>query len=451
MPRHAFSLPIALYCKPSMHADDLSLSAPSSEVPGPVETTLSGAPLSSYRWVVLAAVVINNSAFTLVALSFGLLLPAIRDSLHLSETQAGWLGASLGLGFVATTIPVSVLMGKSHPVRLFGFSIIVGAAATAAQGAARSFWIFFLARLMVGLTSSMRGPARPMLTQQWHPRREISLASGLIVGLGGIAEAAALVVTPWILNATGSWRTTCYLYAAFGLATVVLWFTLVRQHTTPAFSQQVHTKARPSIPSLFRYRQILVLGTGAMTMTFGFTVSRTFWPTYMLEAHGLPLTHSGLILGVTAIVLIPSSVVQGYLGSRYGMRRIPLAFSGAAMVAGSVGMMLTGSLPLLVLCSVTQGLAWGFMAVAISYPYDLPGIDTLEVAVAVSAVVTIFMLGTIIGPVIAGAIADATGSLYIALMVSAVVPVGMCFAALRLHDLSRQPLPAAAPSIISAP
>ena len=423
----------------------------SPELPCPAETTLSGAPLSPYRWVVLTAVVINNSAFTLVALSFGLLLPAIRDTMHLSETQAGWLGASLGMGFVATTIPVSVLMGKMHPVRLFGFSIIVGAAATAAQGAARSFWIFLLARLVFGLTSSMRGPARPMLTQQWHPRREISLASGMIVGLGGIGEAMALVVTPWILNATGSWRTTLYLYAAFGLAVVLLWFALVRQHTTPAFSQQVRAQARPSIPSLFRYRQLLLLGAGAMTMTFGFTVSRTFWPTYMLEAHGLPLTHSGWIMGLTAIVLIPSSVVQGYLGSRYGMRRVPLIFSGAAMVAGSVGMMLTGSLPLLVLCSIAQGLAWGFMAIAISYAYELPGIDTLEVAVAVSAVVTIFMLGTIIGPVIAGAIADATGSLFIALMVSSIVPLGLCVAALRLHDLSRQPTAAAGPPIVSAP
>ena len=422
----------------------------SAEIRGLAETTLSGAPISPYRWVIIGAVIINNSAFSLVALSFGLLLPAVRESLHLSETQAGWLGASLGIGFVTTTIPVSVLMGKAHPVRLFGISIVVGAAATAAQGAARSFWIFLLARLIFGLTSSMRGPARPMLTQQWHPRREISLASGMIVGLGGIAEAAALVLTPWILNATGSWRTTFYIFAAFSLGTVALWFAVARQHTTPGFATQVRTQTRPSIPSLFRYRQILVLGAGAMTMTFAFTVSRTFWPTYMLDAHSLSLTHSGWILGLASLILIPSSVVQGYLGSRYGMRRLPLALSGVAMAAGSVGMMLTGSLPLLVLCSSAQGLAWGFIAVAISYPYDLPGIGTLEVAVAVSAVVTIFMIGTIAGPVIAGAVADATGSLFIPLLASSIVPVGMCLAALRLHDAGRQPARAPPPSPVSS-
>ena len=156
---------------------------------GESSLTIAGGEVGRYRWVVLGAMVAGSWAMTLPALSLGLLLPAINESLHLTPLQVGWLGSSLRLGTVFLTVPAAIVLTRFHPLRLMLLSLAITAVLAVAHGLAPIFAVLLLARLGLGIGYALRTPAVSVLSQQWFPLKEIPMVNGIIVGLNGVAEA----------------------------------------------------------------------------------------------------------------------------------------------------------------------------------------------------------------------------------------------------------------------
>ena len=135
--------------------------------------------------------VLNVWAMTLPVLSFGLLLPEIREEFSLSLSQSGWLGSSVRVGNVLVALPAGFLLSRFRPLKVVVASLVAGTALTLLHGLATGFVFFLVARIAFGISFSVRQPARAMLVQQWFPLREVALVQGIIVGLVGIAEFAA--------------------------------------------------------------------------------------------------------------------------------------------------------------------------------------------------------------------------------------------------------------------
>ncbi|MEE9285785.1 MAG: MFS transporter [Dehalococcoidia bacterium] len=411
----------------------------------PQGTTVAGASISSYRWVVIGAVVASTWAMTLPSLSFGLLLPAIRDTLDLSRVQSGWLGSSLRIGNVLVTVPAAVVLSRFNPVRLVMLSIGLGAAFTFLHGLAPVFAVLFIARMGFGLSFSLRVPARALLAQQWFPLREIPLVNGLIIGLGSIAEIVALGLTPVILDATGSWRITYHIYGLFGVAVLLLWAVFARTRETPDFRQRIRAEGRGAIREALRHRSLWLIGLGSMGAALGWWAFAVFWPTYMLEENDFSLQRTGLLFSLISAGTIPSSVFFGFLGSRIRRRKALIMISGLTMAAGSFGLLLTTEMWLLVLMALLVGVSWGHLPIALSIPYEIPGIQPREIVVGLSLITTLLMIGGILGPLVAGAVSDVSGSLFLALVVGAATPLSMTVMAAFLRDRDREPLPTLGP------
>ena len=107
------------------------------------------------------------------------------------------------------------------------------------------------------------------------------------------------------------------------------------------------------------------------------------------------------------------------------------------MIGGAIGLLVTSNMAALVGFGLITGFAWGFMVLPITIPYTLKGIEPSEVGVGISIVITLIMVGGIVVPVVSGAVSDVTGSLRTALMVSAIVPVGLLLAAPAVRERIR--------------
>jgi MFS family permease len=73
-------------------------------------------------------------------------------------------------------------------------------------------------------------------------------------------------------------------------------------------------------------------------------------------------------------------------------------------------------------------LGWACMQVyptILTLPYELPGIKPREIAVVSSFLFTVFTLGMVIGPLLTGALQQATGSLRTAFLVVPLVHMGI--------------------------
>jgi len=396
--------------------------------------TFAGGPVIPYRWAMVALFVAGTWSFTLPSLSLGLLLPDITESLDLSKLQQGWLGSSLRMGNVLMALPAAVLLTQLNPVRVSMLAIGLGAALTFAHGLAPVFAVLFIARLGFGLAFSMNSPARAMLNQQWFPLREMTIVSGLTIGLGGVAEAVALALTPFILDATGSWRATYFSYGFVGIAVLGVWLLFARQRSTPESGARPRVSERASLGSVLRRRELWLIGLGAMGTGLGWWAFAVFWPKFMLEEHGISLKESGFLFSLISIGTVPSSLFFGFFAARMRRRRLLLVGSGLLLAGASFGMLATEQMGILVVMALLAGVAWGHLPIALTLPYELPGIQPREVPIALSMVTTLMMVGGIVGPIGAGAIYEGTGSLLTALAVGAAFPLTQSVACLFLPD-----------------
>ena len=384
--------------------------------------TAGGGALSSYRWVIIAGMVLNVWAMTLPALSFGLLLPEIRDEFSLSLSQGGWLGSSVRVGNVLVTLPAGFLLTRFRPLKVVIASLILGTVLTLLHGLATGFFFFLLARIAFGISFSVRNPARAMLIQQWFPLREVPLAQGIIIGLIGVAEFAALYGTPLILEATGDWRAAYYIFTVFAAFTALYWIILGRERPMPA-AESSGTAGPPS--AILGHPILWIAGLGAFCATFNWISLATFWPTFMLDDNGVALTTSGFLFGVGSLVTIPLAIGIGWLGPRIRARRTLFMVSGLVMTVTCVGLLYTTDFWVLLAFMVGFGVSWGYIPLVLALPFEIPRISQREIAVASALLTMLFLAGGIVGPVVVGTISDLTGSTRTALLVGALTPIGI--------------------------
>jgi len=373
--------------------------------------------------VVLIALMGGNACFSLVGLALGILLPSIVAELKLTPLESGWLGASFRLGNILFALPLGFILSRHSPRAVLTVTFVAAAALTFGQAFAPLFGVLLACRALFGIAQTTRNPSRALYLTQWFPPREIVFANGLFIGATGIAEAATLSLTPVILDIVGSWRLTFAVYGIYILAMTVLVFVLARERVTPEYRAAMASQEKLSFWSVFRYRDLWLASVGAFGATFSWWAFATFWPTFMLDTHAMPLTLSGILYGLVSLAMTLAALALGWRGSNPGVNRIVIAACGIAMTIGSLGLMSTSSVALLVLSAFVTGLAWGFVPIAQSVPYQIPGIKPRETAVAVSFISAMFMAGGAAGPVVAGALYQASGSLHLALVVCALAPL----------------------------
>ena len=87
-------------------------------------------------------------------------------------------------------------------------------------------------------------------------------------------------------------------------------------------------------------------------------------------------------------------------------------------MAGSyAGMTMTDSIPMLILLTTLNGVGWGFFPILYSVPFTLPGIRIREAAIGVSVITVCVSIGSVIGPLAAGFLQEALGSLRVTLFI----------------------------------
>lgn len=385
------------------------------------------------RWAVGLALAANGWATTLPLVTLGILLPGIVATFGLSNTQAGWLGGITTAGSLLITLPSALLLGRANAYVLTAVSVGFGALCTFLHGAAGSFAVLLLARFGFSISFALRAPSQALVISRWFALKEVPLIQGIIFAMLGIAEFIVLNVTPRLLEATGSWRAVYYVYGVVGLGITGLWL-LVGGGGKGAPPVNMQPAGSIAIKMIFRHRQVWLIAIGTFLSGLSWWAYLTFWPTFMLKTYGTPLSETGLLFGILSLATVPASLAFGYLGAKIRARRLVLSLTAVAIGVAGVGMLLTGEFWLQVIFCIMMGAAWGYVPLAFSIPYEIKGIQPQEIALSAAVINSLLMSGGIVGPALVGVLADATGSLFAALMVVAVIPFTMVLAVQGIKD-----------------
>ena len=391
-------------------------------------------PAPRYRWVVFFTWQVSHVFGWMVLLTLGILLPAISSDLGLSPFKQGLLGSASVWGQLGLAIPLSWWTSRFKPKRLTVVTLALGVLLLLLQGWAPAFALLLIGRMAFGTTIIAREPARALLMQQWFTRNEIVLVNSVAQMFFTFIVSAGMVATPFVFSRLGDdWRETFYAFAVMGAALTVMWAVLGKDRVTTEYRRREAPREVGLLRGALSYRDLWVGGCaflGAVAASNAFT---SFFPTLMLERYGLSLQLSGLVLAISLVTSGVAGIVAARMIVRLGRGRAVLQLMGPLLVVTFVLMTLTGSLPLLVVLALVNGIGFGFWPIIFTIPFQLPGIRPREVAVGTALMYVMISTGSAIGPLVAGLIQEATGDVRQSLWVVSLAPLSVSVAGIYLR------------------
>jgi MFS family permease len=155
----------------------------------------------AYVWYALALLSLGNLLNYLDRSIIFALFEPIKQDLHATDTQLGWLGAVFAIVFALGSLVAGVLSDLLPRRLVIAFGVAAWSGFTALGGVARSYWQLLTSRAVVGVTEASYLPASQALLADYFPSKGRAQAmgifwSGLVLGgvlavwLGGMLASA---------------------------------------------------------------------------------------------------------------------------------------------------------------------------------------------------------------------------------------------------------------------
>jgi MFS family permease len=389
-----------------------------------------------YAWVVLAVgTMVVFGALGLARFGYSLLLPAMQVGLNLDNTAAGGLATANLIGYLALSLIGGALAARYGPRLVTSVGMTFAGIGMLATGTSGSLWSAMVWRTVTGLGSGASNVPTMALMTAWFGPRWRGLAAGVAVAGSSLALIVTGPLVPRILTAVpeDGWRVTWYLFGASVLLLALLSAALLRDDPgriglrplgEAQGSQPPPRAADPGGLEWGRvYRSPAVWHLGVVYAAFGFAyiIYVTFFIRYLTGEILYTRQAAGNLFMIMGWFSLGCGLLWGGLSDRIGRRPAlvlvyliqALAFSLFALWPAPTGLALSA-----VLFGLT---AWSIPAIMAAICGDVLG---HRLAPAALGFITLFFgIGQALGPSVAGAMADASGSFTGAFLLAAGVAI----------------------------
>ncbi len=384
----------------------------------------SGTAYAIYMLILLTAANVMSYADRYI---FSIAMPAIQKEFQISDSSLGLIaGPAFTISYLLFAMPLAGLADRWSRRKILAASITVWSLATSACGAASNAVQLTIARFIVGGgEAGAMPPSQSMVSQLFAPHRRSTAMGilgaapyfGLVVGLAGGGYLAS----------TYGWRWAFYAMAFAGLPLALLIWLTGPKRTGAFAAQMAGTKKSSSAWNVakefwnIKSLRLMALAIGTFNI-FGYAGS-IWMPTFFMRSHDMTAAEAGILLGICSTIGgVLGSFSSGAMVDRLSRRnpawqlRLPalcflLSFplfwlmftlpGGATINVGGVSIPVIGGY---LLATAFLSAAWmgpGFASVA-----QLFAADRRTQAAAV-LIVIINVVGSALGPVLAGLVSDA--------------------------------------------
>lgn len=380
--------------------------------------------------------------------AYALVLPAMRDDLGMSYSQAGWLNTANALGYLAGAVATRVLVARRGNRTLFCVGLFVTAAGILASGLTRDLdWLAF-ARFVAGIGGAAVFICGGALSANILPERPSMATTTIAIYFagGGVGLVISGAFVPLLLEQRGisawplAWQTMGVISLLMGLASwwaadridepgrrddrVAVQSTSDRQRTAAGYRPGVS----PTRSSTWQFAPAMI---AYLLFGLGYIGYMTFVIAWMREA-GAPAT-----LVVPVWTMLGAATIVAPLVWRRAFETWP----GGYPMAAAIGVLALGAaLPFAGSSQASMIASAALFGVAMfSVPSAVTSLIKRSLAkpewgAAMAIFTVIFAGGQTIGPLIAGWLADRSGSLASGLAGSVAVLVAGSLIALMQSD-----------------
>ena len=376
-------------------------------------------------WIVLSALLSVFISLGVGRFALGMLLPAMAENLALDYVQMGWISTANFIGYLLGALWVRQLLPRYGERVLISGALLVIIATMVGISVAAGFMTLLILYIGTGLGSGVAFVSAVALVPHWFVSRWRGRAVGFLSAGAGLAVILSGWAIPLINGALGppGWRLGWAALAAVCLPLAIFCMLVLRSRPAEMnlepFGGNGETAQRPAPPApgagvtetaAGRAMRDLIIRLGTVYFLFGMTyvVYLTFVVTTLVREHGMAEARAGqfwIWMGVFTLICGP---LMGALSDRLGRRAgIAMAFllqgcayaliaqgSGNAVIYLSVALfgLSAFGVPLIITAAVAD--------------YLTPG----RAVGVIGAITVIFGLGQMLGPVLAGLMAEYSGS-----------------------------------------
>lgn len=327
------------------------------------------------------------------------ILPPMVEALQLTKGQAGLIASANFIGYLAGALLGALRLPGSRRTWLLA-ALAVNAICLAGMGAAAAMPLFIALRLIAGAASAfILIFSSALVLDRLAAAGRASLSAVHFAGVGsGIALSAVLVAL--LLMAHTSWQTLWFASAALSFAAVIAVAALVPpDEATPRAAQtQSAAGGSPGFAAL-----IVAYGL----FGFGYVITATFIVDLVRGAPAIAHLepYIWLVVGLSAV---PSVALWTALGARWGVMRAYVVANLVEAVGVAASALWVQTAGVIVAAIFLGGTFVGLTALGLVAARQGSSGDPRR---SIALMTVSFSLGQILGPIFAGYLYDATGSL----------------------------------------
>ncbi|MFC0273426.1 MFS transporter [Metabacillus herbersteinensis] len=349
-------------------------------------------------------------------LSYGVVLPFMRDGLQITYKEAGFLGTTTSLGYLCTIMFAGVCASKwgGKNTVLLGISLVslglIGLAFTP------TYWVTFLFMILLGVGTSFTYTPLISLLVAWFPEQK-----GLVIGLTtsgvGIGILFTGIIVPYLNDVfLGSgWRISWGLFAIISLVVGLLTFLFIKNPPIMLASEKDEQASSPS--EVYKNKDVINVGLIYGVIGVAYIVQMIFIMSFMIDS-GVSVALAGQLIALNGILSIFSGPIWGFISDKIGRRSSLILTMGITLFAILLPVfsptLIWFIIHIVILSCTLTGLFTLVQASSMDHvkPADMP--------LAFSYATFYFAIGQFVGPTIAGWLIDDYGGFRSAFLFSAV-------------------------------
>lgn len=354
------------------------------------------------------------------------ILPEMQSALGLSHAQTGLLASLNYLGYLIGALTAGYVTSGSARTTAFRLALLLSAATTGLMAASEWFAFWGFLRLSSGIISGLlfvfsADMVMRVLADSGRPR-----LLGVYFGGVGIGIAVSGLLVPALAH-LGGWQAD---WIGLGLLATLLALPAILWLRDAPGSSKSQVDANPGkqqkrLPPAVVY-PLTILGLAYFLEGLGYIVSGTFLVAILQDKAGDAIAlgifgdMGNLAWVMVGLAVAPSCLIWSWAAQRWGEVRCMIAAHLLQAVGVALPLFSTALLPSLLAATLFGGTFVGITLLVVAYTRKVAPTAT---AVAIGLMTAAFGLGQILGPLIAGLLAERSGSFDSSLILSSLAVV----------------------------
>ena len=402
---------------------------------------IAGSDAFRLRWVFIALIVLGGIVNYLDRSTLSIGNTTIAKELGFNALQMGLLLSAFSWPYALANLPAGYLIDRFGVKKMFLAAAISWSLVAIGTSVLHDFIAIYIARALLGVAESPFFAAGLKASQLWFAKHERTMPVSIVNTGSQIANAIAPPFLTFLLLSTG-WRTMFVIVGVLGFIVAGIWWFTYRD---PKREEEVAIKgaaaleaelkadeppgkARANWFSLLKRPNTWFMMLGAFGIFYTVWVYLTWLPSYLQKSRGFSLSTTGWLAALPFLCGIVGVLFGGWLSARLiaagwptlRARKLPIV-GGAVLAAAAV-------LPVAYVSNNVLNIALlclGYFAaqIPIGCIWTLASDIAERHLVASLGAIQNFggFLGAAVGPVVTGAILQATNSYDLVFLVAGIL------------------------------